>query len=252
MTGTHLLHRPGTSAVHRLPPHVKIIGALAAVACVVATPRTWFWLFALDFVVLAAVWSVAAIPPGWLARRAAIELPFVLFAALLPFISGGPRTEFLGVSVSVDGALAGWNVVVKGTLGLLITLTLAATTHPRDLIVGLQRLRVPSVLTTIASMMLRYVDVVVGEARRMRTARLARGDDPRWLSQTKALAASIGTLFVRSYERGERVHRAMIARGWNGALPVTDSAPAGPRHWLAALTPALAMLAALGAVAWTP
>ena len=248
---TTLLHRPGVSAVHRLPPHVKIAGALAAVLCVVATPRSWFWLFAVDFAVLAVVWWVAVIPPGWLARRAVIELPFVLFALLLPFVADGPQTVVLGVSVSVEGALAGWNVVVKGTLGLLIALTLAATTHPRDLILGLQRLRVPRALTTIAAMMLRYVDVVVDEARRMRTARLARGDNPRWLSQSRALAASIGSLFVRSYERGERVHRAMISRGWTGALPVTDTQPAGPRLWLTALTPALCMLAALGAAAWT-
>ena len=65
--------------------------------------------------------------------------------------------------------------------------------------------------------MLRYGEVVVGEAKRMRVARISRGDDPRFLWQAGATARSVGTLFIRSYERGERVHLAMVSRGWTGS-----------------------------------
>jgi cobalt/nickel transport system permease protein len=64
---------------------------------------------------------------------------------------------------------------VKGTLGVLISLTLAATTPLRDLLLGMQRLRAPALVVTIATLMLRYTDLIVAEARRMRLARLARG-----------------------------------------------------------------------------
>ena len=57
------------------------------------------------------------------------------------------------------------------------------------------------------------------EVGRMRMARLSRGDSPRTLHQAGAIATSVGTLFLRSYERGERIHHAMLARGYTGRLP---------------------------------
>ncbi|WP_167175784.1 cobalt ECF transporter T component CbiQ [Saccharomonospora amisosensis] len=250
MTST-ALHRPGTSPVHRLPAQVKVVAAFTAVLAVVATPREAFWVFGADLAVLVGVWAVAGVPVGWFARRALIEVPFVLLAVVLPFTGSGPRTELLGLSVSVDGALAGWNILAKGTLGVLVSLTLAATTHPHDIVVGMQRLRMPQVVTTIASLMLRYIDVIVAEARRMHTARVCRGHDPRFLWQVGAVARGIGVLFLRSYERGERVHLAMLARGWTGAMPAPTATPAGTAGWFTGLSPALLVAVLAGVGLWT-
>ena len=238
------LHRPGDTPVHRLPAQVKIVGALLLVLCVVATDRTVYWAFGAYLAVLAGVWAVARIPPGWLAKRALIEAPFVVLAFAAPFLGGGPTTEVIGITVSEGGLLAGWNILVKGTLGVLTSLTLAATTTPRDLVIGLQRLRTPAVVVTITTLMLRYLEVVVAETRRMRLARISRGHDPRFLWQVGATARGIGTLFLRSYERGERVHLAMVSRGYRGALP-DHGHRAGPSAWLGGLAPAAAAVAVL-------
>ncbi len=246
----HPLHLPGASPVHRLAPQVKVLAAFLLVCCVVATPREAFWAFGAYFLVLCAVWVVAAIPPGWIAARSLIEAPFVVLAVLLPFAEGGERLDVVGLSLSVDGMLAGWNIIVKGTLGVLTSLTLAATTPARDLLLGLQRLRVPGTVTTIATLMLRYVEVIVGEARRMRVARVSRGHDPRLLWQAGATARGVGSLFLRSYERGERVHLAMLARGWTGTMPVLAEAPAGRREWLVGLLPVAAALTIAVASRW--
>ena len=233
MSGSHdVLHHAGDSLVHRLAPHVKILVAFGAVLGVVATPRTWFPLFGLYLLLIIAVWSVARVPVRWFVKRAVIEAPFVVLAFLLPIFGTDPRTDFLGVSVSVEGALAGWNILAKGTLGVLISLTLAATTAPGELLRGLQTLRVPAPLIMIATLMLRYGEVVVGEAKRMRVARISRGDDPRFLWQAGATARAVGTLFIRSYERGERVHLAMVSRGWTGSpggsAMIVAETPAAP------------------------
>ncbi len=234
--------------MHRLPPHVKVLAAFLFVCCVVATPREVLWAFGGYLLVLAAMWTVAAIPLGWIARRALIEAPFLVLAVLLPFAEGGQRVQVAGVSLSVAGLLAGWNIVAKGTLGMLTSLTLAATTSPRDLLIGLQRLRVPGTITTIATLMLRYLEVLVGEARRMRIARISRGHNPRLLWQAGATARGVGSLFLRSYERGERVHMAMLARGWNGAMPVLQERPTARREWLVGFAPvAVAVLLVSGA-----
>jgi cobalt/nickel transport system permease protein len=223
--GHGFLHRPGDSPVHRLTPQTKIVAMVAAVLCVVATPREAFWAFGVYLLALTAVWAVARVPVRWFAARSVIEAPFVLLALLLPFTGAGDRVDVLGVSVSEEGALAGWNILAKGTLGLLTSLTLAATTAPQDILLGLQRLRMPSVLITIATLMLRYAEVIVGEAKRMRVARISRGDDPRFLWQLGATARGIGSLFIRSYERGERVHLAMVSRGWTGRMPDGGGSP---------------------------
>jgi cobalt/nickel transport system permease protein len=217
--GHGFLYRPGDSPVHRLAPQTKIVATVVAVLCVVATPRDAFWAFGAYLLALTAVWAVARVPVRWFAARSVIELPFVLLALVLPFTGAGDRIDVLGVPVSEEGALAGWNILAKGTLGLFASLTLAATTAPPDLLLGLQRLRMPSVLVTIATLMLRYAEVIVGEAKRMRVARISRGDDPGFLWQAGATARGVGSLFIRSYERGERVHLAMVSRGWTGRMP---------------------------------
>src|SRR4051794_12473749 len=249
--GGHVLYRAGTSPGHRLAPPGKNVAAPLGGICVVATPRTEFWAFGAYLVLLAGVWAVAGVPVGHFARRAVIEVPFVVIALVMPFLGGSPRFDVLGLSLSEPGTLAGWNILAKGTIGVLASLTLAATTAPRELIVGLQRLRAPAVLTTIATLMLRYLEVIAAEARRMRTARISRGHDPRFLWQVGATARGIGALFVRSYERGERVHLAMVSRGWTGTMPDRGGA-ARPVSWLAGLAPVLATACVLGAALWLP
>lgn len=249
--GHAVLHLDRVSPVHRLAPEVKIAAVLLFTIIVVVTPRTEFWAFGGYAALLAVVAAVARVPALWLAKRATIELPFVLLAVALPFAGRGERVDWLGLSLSVDGLHGAWNIFAKGTLGVLASLLLAATTTMRDLILGLDRLRCPTVFTQIATFMLRYLDVLADDARRMRIARLARGYDPRFLWQVKAFAVSIGALFLRAYERGERVYLAMVSRGYAGRLPQPEAGPAPIGQWLAAgvlpvATASIALAAVLG------
>jgi len=215
----HKLHYHGHSLIHRLPAHAKVLALLGFMLTVVATPRTWWPVFAGYLLVLAVVIALSQVPPLYLVKRMVIELPFVVFAVLMPFIATGPRTELLGLTVSEPGLLAGWALLVKGTLGVLASLTLAATTEPRELLRGLERLRLPTELVSILGFMIRYLDVVTDEMRRMRIARESRGFRASSPRHWPVVARSAGALFIRSYERGERVHLAMLSRGYTGRLP---------------------------------
>ncbi len=215
----HKLHYHGHSLIHRLPAHVKLVALLAFMLTVVATPREWYVAFGGYLAVLAAVIAVSQVPPLYIVKRMVIELPFVVFAVLMPFIATGPRTELLGLTVSEPGLLAAWGLLAKGTLGVIASLTLAATTEPRDLLTGLNKLRLPNQLVQIMGFMMRYLDVVLEEMRRMRIAREARGFRAGTIRHWPIVARSAGALFIRSYERGERVHLAMVSRGYTGKLP---------------------------------
>ena len=215
----HRLHFHGHSRVHRAPAHLKILALLGFMLVVVATPRQAYAVFAAEALVLLGVIALSRVPLRYLLPRMVIELPFALFAVLMPFISHGPRVEVLGVTVSEPGLVAGLALLVKGSIGVLASLTLAATTEPQDVLRGLQRLRMPEMLVQIMSFMIRYLDVVTAEMGRMTTAMRSRGCDPRSPRHWPVLARSLGALFIRSYERGERVHLAMLSRGYDGRLP---------------------------------
>ncbi len=219
----HRLHYHGHSAIHRAQPHHKLIVLISFMLVVVATPREWFPIFGVYVAMLLVVIALSRVPFGYLAKRLVIEVPFVLFAILVPFVATGPQVEVLGLMVSSDGLLASWGLLVKGTLGVLASLTLAATTEPADLLRGLERLRMPDLIVQIMGFMIRYLDVVTAEMSRMLVAMRSRGCDPKSPRHWPVLARSLGALFIRSYERGERVHLAMLSRGYTGTLPRTEA-----------------------------
>lgn len=238
-----------------MAPESKVVAVVAFVVAVAMTPREALWAFGLDGVALLAVARLSGVRHRFLFTRMLVVLPFVLFALALPFIAEGERTEVLGVGVAVEGLWGMTTILSRALLGVAASVLLAATTEVPRILRGLERLRVPPVLTQIAAFMLRYLEVVAGELGRMRRAMTARGYDPRWLWQAKPIAASAGALFIRSYERGERVHAAMLARGWTGTMPDVQSALGGGRDdrargrdWvMAACLPGLAL--ALAAIA---
>lgn len=246
----HALHVEGTSPLHRMRPECKVGAHVGFVLAVVATPREAFWAFGIYAAAVLVLSRVGGLPLPLLVRRLAIETPFVVFALLLPVVGQGPRTEVLGMSLAVEGLWGAWNILAKATLGVAASVLLAATTPVADLLRGLGRLRVPGALVAVAGFMVRYIDVVTEEMHRMRIARVSRCHDPRWLWQAKAVAATIGTLFVRSYERGERVYLAMLSRGYAGSLPALTEGRATAAQWASALAlPLSAGVVALAA--WT-
>jgi cobalt/nickel transport system permease protein len=215
----HRLHFHGHSPVHRAPAHLKLLGLVGFMLVVVATPRDAYAAFAVEAALLVGVVALSGVPPTYLGKRMVVEVPFALFALMVVFVSTGPRTEVLGLSVSEPGLAAAIALLVKGTLGVLASLTLAATTEPQDVLRGLQRLRMPELLVQIMGFMIRYLDVVTAELARMTTAMRSRGCEPRSPRHWPVLARAMGSLFIRSYERGERVHLAMLSRGYDGKLP---------------------------------
>lgn len=246
----HALFVHGHSRLHGVPPQCKIAGLALFVLAVASTPREAFWAFALYAVAVAVLARIGRLGPATLVRGLALELPFVAFALLLPVIGQGHRIEVVGLSLSVDGLWGAWNILIKGTIGVMASMVMAATTPVPEILHGLDRLRLPRVFTAVAGFMVRYLDVTVAEMQRMSIARQSRGYDPRWIWQARAMASSAGTLFIRSYERGERVYLAMLSRGYDGALPALADEDAARRDWLFSMALPVAA-ATVSLSAWT-
>ncbi|MGA0397632.1 MAG: cobalt ECF transporter T component CbiQ [Ilumatobacteraceae bacterium] len=226
---------PRDSRIHRLSPEAKLVAVVAVVVVIAMTPRREMVAFALYAVGAWAIIATTKIGVLTYLKRLSVIIPFVMFALIVPFIGGGESVRVLGVSLSVDGLWATWNILAKAGLGATMSIALSATTPVAGLLHGMTRLKVPRLLVAIIAFMLRYIDVLVEQLGRMRRSMVARGHDPRWLWQVKPIASSAGALFVRSYERGERVHQAMLARGYTGVMPTVSEQRASTKEWLAVL-----------------
>lgn len=219
------------SPVHRLDARAKIVTCFGLVVVCVSTPPECAAAFAGYALFLALLLGASRVPVRYVARRALVVLPFVALAAIfIPFFrpdpASGSHTIGLGaVQLSRPGLLIFWNVLIKAALAVAAMTLLSSTTPFPQLMRGLEQLKAPRLLVMLASFAYRYLFVLIDEAERMERARDARGYRGRWLWQAHVIGQMIGMLFLRSYERAERVYAAMLSRGFDGHALGGEPAP---------------------------
>lgn len=191
------LHSP----IHRLPTSLKLISALALVVIVVLVPPSVPFLLAAVAITLAVVALLSRIPWWPLMSRVLLLEPFVLGVAILALFQpdGWPKFLFL---------------IARCTLCLFTMVLLSNTTPFASILTVLKAARMPALLVTTLSLMVRYLFVLVDEAQRMRRARLSRTFTRKRARAWHGLATVVSQLFIRSSERAERIYASMCARGW--------------------------------------
>jgi cobalt/nickel transport system permease protein len=209
------------SPVHRRDPRAKIVGLVGVTVVAVSTPLAAWPVYAACAAALVAVAALAHVPAATIWRRARVVLPLILFVAVfVPFLRTGGASHALGpLTVSDAGLAVLAGVAAKATIGTVSAVLLGATTTFPSVLRGLEALRVPRLFTLIATFMYRYLFVIVEEVHRMRTALAARAYRPRHALHAAPIGRAVTALFLRTYGRGERVHLAMLARGYAGTMP---------------------------------
>ncbi len=196
-------------------PRGLLLATLAFVVAVVATPPEAGRVLAVEGLVLAFAVGLAGVAPGLIARRVLAFLPLVVFLGVMVGQTHPARATLgpLGVAAVI---------VAKNAMAIAALVTLAERVAFPRLLNALAGLGVPAVLVATLHFMYRYLHVLVAERDRMLLARRARTFDRRGWHDWTRLGSLLGTLFLRSLERGERVHAAMLARGWDGTLRSLD------------------------------
>jgi len=216
------------SFIHRLDPRTKFIITLVFILAVIITPPTGWQVFALYLLLMAALLLLSQLPIFYALKRSLIIMPFVLMIAIfIPFIKEGEVAGSYNIwlwqgSVTYSGLQVLWNILAKAWLSILSLIWLTSTTKLPNLLQGLEQLGMPRVMVMILSFMYRYIFVLVDEVMRLRQARDSRDFGGKRLRQLRTMGNMIGTLFIRSYERGERVYAAMLARGFDGHSRTLD------------------------------
>jgi cobalt/nickel transport system permease protein len=218
-------YRDAGTFVHRLDPRVKFLAVLLFIIGVAITQPPHWWAYLIFFVLVTALALASRTPAGYLVKRSLIVEPFVFFVAVfVPFFHpGGALAQFsLGgwhVTIYREGTFIFLGIMIKAWLSIVALILLSTTTRLTDLLHGLERLHLPRVMVMILSFMYRYIFVLVEEVGRLRTARDSRGyGGGSHRHRIRTVGTMTGTLFIRSYERGERIYNAMLSRGYDGRL----------------------------------
>jgi cobalt/nickel transport system permease protein len=206
---------------------VKFLATIGFIVAISFLPVGAYLAIGLAWLVVVAVAAVAHVGPLRPARRAFLAAPFLLAALPLVFtrsaeplgaVALGPLT----LTISGEGLRMFTTIAAKSWVSVQAALLLAFTTPFHELVDGLRQLRLPRIMVAIIGFMYRYLAVLADEATRMSRARTARSANPdgrgggsiAW--RARVTGAMVGSLFLRSYERSERIYAAMQARGFEG------------------------------------
>ena len=245
-------YREGVSLLHRLDPRTKVGGAVLFILTASLLPAGRWAGFGLLLLLIVGASLRAGFGPAFTLRRGFIALPFALAALPLPFTMPGPplfEMPLLGWTASQTGVVALGSVMLRTWLAVQAAVLLTATTPFPDILWSLGTLRVPRPLVSTIGFMYRYLFVMVDEAARLLRARAARSARPAgsprppvaW--QGRVAGGMVGSLFVRSLERSERVYAAMLARGYDGRMLALATPRMAPFDWTALALTALTLLA---------
>jgi cobalt/nickel transport system permease protein len=223
---------------------VKVAAVVMFVLAVNLVPEgDWLTFLILWF----GVWGViraAGILVFDVMRRSAVAIPFVLAAIVIPFTVPG-RALFelpvLGWEVTEPGLTRFLSILLRFGMAVQMAVLLTRVTRFPDIIWALRGLGLPTALVTMISLMYRYFFVIGDEALRMRRARSARSaklgvrSRPSALWQTRVVGLMVGSLFLRALSRSERIHAAMLSRGYDGSPRLMTSFRMGLMDWLVLL-----------------
>ncbi|MBL7068332.1 MAG: cobalt ECF transporter T component CbiQ [Candidatus Omnitrophica bacterium] len=221
------------SIIHRLDPRTKIVTLIIFVIFIVLTPPTYFLQFLLYFVVIGGLILLSKVPFIFVFRRVLAVMPFVIVIGLfIPFIkegeiAGAYSLGNIKLNVTYSGLIIFWNICIKAFLTVMCLTLLTSTTSFPFFLKGLEKLWVPGIFIMVLSFMYRYLFVSIDELMRMKHAKDSRTIKPKRLFEIKTLANMLGSLFIRSYERGESVYLAMCSRGFNGSIKTLDNSSFG-------------------------
>jgi len=214
-------HREGNSVVHRADPRLKFIILFVYIFTVVLIPYQDRHLFLyLGFIPLFMALGSGISLFHFLGKLSKLYPMVFLISFLLPFFPvNSDRVYHLGVLNMYEHGLQKFFMInVKSVLAMFMSVIITSTTDFNMLLKGMEKLHLPQMMIIILSFMYRFIFLLIDETERMWMAYQSRYIHLPFLLRIKFMARQIGVLFIRTYERGERVYQAMDARGFQGKV----------------------------------
>ncbi|MDD1680864.1 MAG: cobalt ECF transporter T component CbiQ [Methanoregula sp.] len=217
------------SYIHNLDARVKILGMFAIIIAMVAVPYSPL-VFTVGMVFLAfilALWGFSGLPWFFYLKRICMVLPFGLFIIIFQiFFTNRYYSVFhvmadlpLGIHIYAESVEFALVLFVKFIVCVSAIILLSSTTKLHDMLEGAGRMGLPPEFALTFGMMIRYLFVFGYIFRKINESLITRCFDPfdpalPYRYRIKQIGYTVGTIFVRSYEQGERVYTSMLCRGY--------------------------------------
>ncbi len=263
-------HRSLESPVHALDGRVKFILTVAFILTASLTPYAAWPVYILLLATMLSVEILSRLGVGYVQRRASLALPFVL--AALPLVFSIQGTDLFSLrlgswtpTASLEGLERFLSVGLKSWLSIQAAIVLTSSTSFPDLLQAMRAVRLPRLLVAMFGLMWRYLFVLADEALRLMRARAARSGRPALSAgrasrrpmpplawRARVAGGMAGNLFLRAFDRSDRIYGAMLSRGYDGEVRSLPISRLSPSAWLtlAGGLSLLAFLLSLGALFW--
>ena len=232
------------SLIHDLDPRIKVLVTVAFILSNALLPDGSWPAFALAWLVLLVANDQSDLGLGYTFKRSFVALPFALVAVSAIFSPLGEplaawNLGFITLIPTDFGVIRFLSILVRSWLSVQMGILLVATTQFPDLIHALEHLRLPRMLTTVIAFLFRYLFILTNEVFRILRARESRsaglpgqrgGGSLIW--RAKVTGSMAGQLFLRSYDRSDRIYHAMISRGYAGHLRTLNPHVMNRTDWM--------------------
>ncbi len=215
------------SALHRLDARTKVMLFISLVILIAIVPQPG-WLFIAVIMSLVIIGTCFGIPLFYLLIRSAVVIPFTGFAILsymLTKTQGDVYWQWGSFALTSEGLSFGLRLLIRAWIAVCLMILLVNTTPFDRILAALRAFRIPSIFVMLLSFLYRYLYLLWDEVEHMQRARNVRYFGGRLKPQGRWLGSMATSLFIRSYDRAERVQKAMEARGWTGEAPSAKLKP---------------------------
>lgn len=196
------------SILHRFDPRLKVLCAITAIICILSTPTALASYLLFYAALILTIWLLSRLPFTHLLTRLGITLPFIALIALGTIFSNGETLPIHRYLI----------IIAKSALAITILTLLASTTRFPNLLKALEWYRMPKIILSLLAFLYRYIFILIDEFERISIGRKSRQFTKNLKTAWQSRAWTIGTLFLRSFERSERIYAAMLARGFSGEI----------------------------------
>jgi cobalt/nickel transport system permease protein len=219
------------TSIHRLDGRAKVLTTLIFVTTIMSFDRYQLSALLPFFIYPLSLVALGNLPVGYLFKRIALVTPFALLVGLFNPLLDTQTMVRLGPLHISAGWLSCTSIVVRAVLTAGAALILVSVTGFSAICHSLNRMGVPQAFTVQLLFLYRYLFVLIEEAKQLSRARQLRSFGRRGLGIHNS-GPILGNLLLRTWERAERIHLAMLARGFNGEFHTRRTSRFGARETL--------------------
>ncbi len=207
------------SPIQRWDPRVKIVALgllIIAIALLKSLPMA---VAALVFA--AVILGISALPMHFVSHGLAFVLFFLLpFFVVMPLTYPGEAAfHIIGLPFAWEGLRIASLIFMKALAIVVVSFAVFGSSRFDVSMIALQRLKCPKIMVQMLLFTYRYTFLFLDELKRMYTSMRVRGFVARTDRRTlRVFGHFVGTLLVHSFERTERVYKAMLSKGYQGEL----------------------------------